>query len=67
LALTNSFFHLPAILATLLWSVSVAIRVRANNSNGTTVGTFSNFNLLFDRCTLLPFPSLLTSLLCTPG
>jgi len=39
--------------------------MHAENSNGTTVRTFSNFNLLRDHCTLLPFPSTLTSL-CTP-
>jgi len=44
----------------------VHVRVRARNSNGTTVRTFSNFNLLHGRCTLLPFPSALTSL-CAPG
>ena len=35
------------------------------NSSATTVGMFSNFTLLRDRCTLLPFPSTLTSL-CAP-
>ena len=39
--------------------------MHAENSNGTTVRTFSNFNLLRDHCMLLPFPSTLTSL-CTP-
>ena len=35
--------------------------LQAKNSNGTTVRMFSNFNLLCGRCTLLPFPSALTS------
>jgi len=42
--------------------VFVHVRVQAKNSNGTTVRTFSKFNLLHGRCTLLPFPSALTSL-----
>ena len=54
---------LAALLA--LSSVSEAILVRAKNSNGTTVRTFSNFNLLRGHCMLLPFPSTLTSL-CAP-
>ena len=54
-------------LATLLvlFLVNEAINVRAKNSNKTTVGTFSNFNLLCGHCMLLPFPSALTSL-CAP-
>jgi len=39
---------------------------KLKNSNGTTVRTFSNFNLLRGRCMFLPFPSALTSL-CTPA
>jgi len=49
----------------VLCGVSIHIRVQAKNSNGTTVRTLSNFNLLCGRCTLLPFPSALTSL-CAP-
>ena len=45
--------------------VFVHVRVQAKNSNWTTVRTFSNFNLLCGCCTLLPFPSALTSL-CAP-
>jgi len=47
------------IFATLLAlsSVNEAVFVWAK----TTVRTFSNFNLLHGRCTLLPFPSALTS------
>ena len=40
--------------------------MRAQNSNGTSVGTFSKFNLLRGRCTLLLSLPLLTSL-CAPG
>ena len=40
--------------------------VQAKICNGTTVGMFSNFNLLLGHCTLLPFSSILMSL-CTPG
>ena len=40
--------------------------VRAKNSNGTSVGTFSKFNLLRGRCTLLLSLPLLTSL-CAPA
>ena len=39
--------------------------VRAKNSNGTSVGTFSKFNLLRGRCTLLLSLPLFTSL-CAP-
>ena len=38
----------------------------AKNCNGTSVGTFSNFNLLHGRCMLLPFPSALISV-CAPA
>jgi len=67
-ALMDTILGLTAILATLLvlLSVNEAILVRAKNSNGTTVRTFSKFNFLHGHCTLLPFPSALTSL-CTPG
>jgi len=41
----------------------VHFHVQAENSNGTTVGTFSNFNLLCGWCTLLPFPLMS---LCVP-
>ena len=58
-----SYNDFSALLASS--SVNEAILVRAKNSNGTTVRTFSNFNLLHGRCTLLPFASALTSL-CTP-
>ena len=66
--LTDTILCLTTILATLLAlsSVNEAILVRAKNSNGTTVRTFSNFNLLHGRCTLLPFPSALTSS-CAPA
>ena len=62
-ALTDTILCLTTISATLLAlsSVNEAILARAKNSNGTTVRTFSNFNLLRDHCTLLPFPSALTS------
>jgi len=43
----------------VLSSVNEAILVWAKNSNGTTIRTFSNFNLLHGRCTLLPFIPLL--------
>ena len=46
--------------------VFVHVHVQTKNSNGTTVRKFSNFNLLRGRCTLLPFPSTLTSL-CAPA
>jgi len=46
--------------------VFVHAHVQAINSKGTTVGMFSNLNLLCICCTLLPFLSALTSL-CTPG
>ena len=49
-----------------LSSVNEAIFVQAKNSNGITVRTFPKFNLLRGRCTLLPFPSALTSL-CALG
>jgi len=39
--------------------------VHAENSNGTTVGMFSNFYPLCGHCTLLLFPSILMSL-CAP-
>ena len=66
-ALTDTILCLKTISAALLVlsSVSEAILVRAKNSNGTTVRTFSNFNLLRGHCMLLPFPSALTSL-CAP-
>ena len=35
----------------------VHVCIQAKNSNGTTVGTFSNFNLMHGCCMLLPFPS----------
>ena len=58
-ALTDTILCLTTIFATLLALslVNEAILVRAKNSNRTTVRTFSNFNLLCGRCTLLPFPS----------
>ena len=40
----------------------VHVHVQAKNSNR----TFSNFNLLRGRCTLVPFPSAFMSL-CAPG
>jgi len=46
--------------------VNEAILVWAKNSNGTTLRTFLNFNLLHGRCMLLPFPSTPTSL-CAPA
>jgi len=66
-ALTDTILCLAMIFAALLAlsSVNEPILVRAKNSNGTTMRTFSNFNLVHGHCTLLPFPSALTSL-CTP-
>jgi len=58
------FFFL--ILCGVSVQVFVHVCVQAKNSNGTTVRMFSKFNLLCGCCTLLPFPSILTSL-CTPG
>ena len=49
----------------VLQSVNEAIYVHAKISNEITAGMFSNFHLLHGHCTLLPFPSALTSL-CTP-
>ena len=52
-----------------LWSLhscGCTHSLQAKNSNGTTMRTFSNFNLLRGRCMLLPFPSTLTSLLGEP-
>ena len=48
-----------------LSSVMDSKHVRAKNSNGTSVGTFSKFNLLRGHCTLLLSLPLLTSL-CAP-
>ena len=64
LALTDTILCLTMISATLLalLSVNEAIRMHANNSNETTVVTFSNCNLLHGHYTLLPFPSALMSL-----
>jgi len=63
LALRILFCVLQRSFAALLVlsSVNEAILVRTENSNGTTVRTFSNFNFLRGRCMLLPFPSALTS------
>ena len=69
LCFTTNGVLVPAFLFLVLSGVSihvfVHIRVRAYNSNRTTVRTFSNFNLLCGHCMLLPFPSALT-LLCVP-
>ena len=46
LALVDTILCLPMIFANLMYSVNGAIRVRAKTSNGTTVGTASNFNCL---------------------
>ena len=62
---TNSVLVLLLVLCEVSVHVFVHVRVQAKNSNGTTVRTFSNFNLLRGRCALLPFPSTLTSL-CAP-
>jgi len=66
-ALTNIILCLTTIFAALLAlsSVNEAILVRAKDNNKTNVRTFSIFNLLRGRCTLLPFPFALTSL-CAP-
>jgi len=62
---SNSVLVLFLVLCEVSVHVFVHVRVQAKNSNGTTVRTFSNFNLLCGCCTLLPFPSTLTSL-CAP-
>jgi len=46
--------------------VFVYVRIQAKNSNGTAMRAFLNFNLLRSHCTLLLFPSTLTSF-CTPA
>ena len=70
LCLTTNGLLVLAFLFLVLCGVSihvfVHIRIQVQNSNGTTVRTFSNFNLLRGRCMLLPFSSTLTSL-CAPG
>jgi len=73
-ALTDTILCLTTNFAALLAlsSVNEAILVQAKDSNGTTVRTFSNFNLLRGRCTLLPFPFLPLSrhyvlLICASG
>ena len=62
---TNSVLVLFLVLCEVSIHVFVHVCVQAKNSNGTTVRTFSNFNLLRGRCTLLPVPSALMSL-CAP-
>ena len=55
-ALTDTILCLKTIFSALLAlsSVNEAILARAKNSIRTTVRTFSNYNLLRGRCTLLP-------------
>ena len=56
---TNSVLVLFLVLCEVSVHVYAHIRVQAKSSNGTTVRTFSNFNLLHGRCTFLPFLLLL--------
>ena len=60
---TNSVLVLFLVLCEVSVDVFVHVRVQAKNSNWTTVRAFSH--LLCHCCTLLPFPSTLTSL-CAP-
>jgi len=53
-------FTTSGVLVLVSIHVFVQVYVQTENSNGTTVGLFSNFNLLHGRCMLLPFPSALT-------
>ena len=61
----NSVLVLFLVLCEVSIQVFVHVRVQAKNSSGTTMTTFSNFNLLRGRCTLLLFPSTLTTLCAT--
>ena len=53
--LMDTIFSLPSRFGPSLAAVGLSqIHVHAKNSNGTTVGTFSIYNLLRGRFTLLP-------------
>ena len=54
---TNSVLVLFLVLCEVSVQVFVHVCIQAKKSNRTTVRVFSNFNLLCDHCTLLPFPS----------
>jgi len=67
LTLTDTILCVTIFAALLALSlVNESILVWAKDSNGTTVRTFADFNLLCGHRTLLPFPYALTSL-CAPG
>jgi len=61
----NSVLVLFLVLCEVSVHVFVHVHVQAKSSNGTTVRTFSNFNLLCGSCTLIPSLSALTSFMCS--